>query len=296
MLSDMQHDRIREAFKKGNLRIQSVSPEGEVVWKRVLEVFRNEVPWEHIVAVTTPYGTKVFTGGHKICTSPTEREMVENLKVGDHVLAVIDDHILCVPILGKKDLPPRQFMYDLTADTWANFVSTRICCKNSPDKFYHFRPPEYEGEIGHYNQIFGQIWEDAELYEYLVSALDWFNMFPPFTGNMITTIDQLVVDRPSWRTAIIWNAISQACFALMANWVVDEFTYSIGGISLDIEKSSKYQKMKDSADTQFDKATEAKVRTCKWMRGLSQPRYGQGVRSSFGPYTARGILSPRGFM
>ena len=49
----------------------------------------------------------------------------------------------------------------------------------NPDKFYHFRPPEFEGDIGQYNRIFGQIWEDAELLEYLQRSLDWFNMFPP---------------------------------------------------------------------------------------------------------------------
>jgi len=94
----------------------------------------------------------------------------------------------------------------------------------NPDKHYHFRPPEYEGDIGQYNKVFGQIWEDAELYEYLVSALDEFNMYPPYTGGMITNITQLVIDRPAWRTAIIWDAISHACFALMANWTADEFS------------------------------------------------------------------------
>lgn len=166
----------------------------------------------------------------------------------------------------------------------------------NPDKFYHFRPPEHEGEIGRYNRVFGQIWEDAELYEYLVSALDWFNMFPPFTGNSVTSIDSLVSSMPAWRTAIIWNAITQACFALFANWVADEFEYSIGGVSLSIDKSSKYQAMMDAASAQFEKATEAKARTVKFIRGLQQPRFGIGVRSSWGPYTARGVLSPRNFV
>jgi len=189
-------------------------------------------------------------------------------------------------------------MYDMTVDDWHNFVLVRsgIVVSNSPDKFYHFRPPEHEGEIGRYNRVFGQIWEDAELYEYLVSALDWFNMFPPFTGNSVTNIDSLVSSMPAWRTAIIWNAITQACFALFANWVADEFEYSIGGVSLSLEKSSKYQAMMDAASAQFDKATEAKARTVKFIRGLQQPRFGIGVRSSFGPYTARGVLSPRNFM
>ncbi len=165
----------------------------------------------------------------------------------------------------------------------------------NPDKFYHFRPPEYEGDIGQYNRIFGQIWEDAELKEYIERALDWFNMFPPSTEG-INSIDRLVSQMPSWRTAILWGAITHACFALAINWVADEFDYSIGGVSLSIEKSSKYESLKQNAEGQFDKATEAKQQTVKFIRGLQQPRFGIGVRSSFGPAVGKGILSPRNFM
>lgn len=165
----------------------------------------------------------------------------------------------------------------------------------NPDKYYHFRPPEHEGSIGTYNRVFGQIWEDVELYEYLERSLDWWNMFPPETEEL-NTITRLVRGKPVWRTAILWNAISHACFALMANWTADEFDYSIGGVSLTIEKSSKYEAMKSSADMQFDKATEAKFITVKIMRGLKQPKYGIGIRSAFGPHVGRGVLGPRNFL
>ena len=92
----------------------------------------------------------------------------------------------------------------------------------NPDKFYHFRPPEAEGNIGAYNRVFGQVWEDLELYEYLERALDWWNMMPPNTSG-IASIDQLVAEKPEWRTAIFWEAITHACFAVSMNWVVDEF-------------------------------------------------------------------------
>lgn len=92
-----------------------------------------------------------------------------------------------------------------------------------PDKFYHFRPPEAEGNIGAYNQVFGQIWEDAELLEYLERGLDWWNMFPPSTPDL-NTIDKLCAEKSVWRTAILWEAITHACFALATNWVADEFS------------------------------------------------------------------------
>ena len=165
----------------------------------------------------------------------------------------------------------------------------------NPDKFYHFRPPEHEGDIGQYNRIFGQVWEDAELLEYLERGLDWWNMFPPST-EYLNTIDKLCTDQRMWRTAILMEAITHACFALATNWVQDEFDYSIGGVSLSIEKSSKFESLKQNAESQFDKATEAKARTVKYIRGLQQPRFGIGVRSSFGPNVGRGVLSPRSFM
>ena len=90
-------------------------------------------------------------------------------------------------------------------------------------------------------------------------------------------------------------------FAL-SNGIVAHNSYSIGGISLDIERSSKYMDLKRNAEEMFDKATGAgggegvKQRTTKFLRGLQQPRFGIGVRSAFGPRVARGVLSPRAFL
>lgn len=165
----------------------------------------------------------------------------------------------------------------------------------NPDRYYHFRPPEYEGNLNQYNRVFGQIWEDAELYQYLLRSLDWWNMFPPRTAEL-NTLTKLYVQRPEWRTAIYWGAITHACFALSANWVADEFDYSIGGVSLSLERSSKYETLKQNSEQQFDKASTAKQQTVKFMRGLQQPKYGIGIRSSFGPFVGKGVLSPRGFL
>ena len=176
--------------------------------------------------------------------------------------------------------------------------SLRVLLRDqNPDKFYHFRPPEFEGDIGQYNRIFGQIWEDAELLEYLQRSLDSFNAFPPNTGHIMPNLDLLVIQKPQWRTFILWGAIIHACMAMSLNWIADEFDYSIGGVSLSIEKSSKYESMKQNAETQFnEKAAETKQRTTKYIRGLQQPRFGLGVRSAFGPNVGRGVLSPRNFI
>ena len=83
---------------------------------------------------------------------------------------------------------------------------------------------------------------------------------------------------------------------VLSNGLLAHNSYSIGGISLDIEKSSKYMDLKRNAEEQWDKMTEAKARTEKYAIGLSQPRFGRGVRSAFGPYVGRSVLSPRSFV
>lgn len=166
---------------------------------------------------------------------------------------------------------------------------------NNPDKNYHFRPPEGEGSIGCNNQIFGQIWTDEELLEYLNMALDKWNMHPPATEELCD-VNALCQRKPSWKAALLWGAVVNAAMALAFNWTADEFDYSIGGISLNIDKSSKYMSLKENAESQWDKLVEAKRATVRYMRGLRQQRFSPGVRSSFGPQVGSSVLSPRSFL
>lgn len=173
--------------------------------------------------------------------------------------------------------------------------SLRIFLRDqNPDRFYHFRPPEQEGRIGRYDKVFGRIWEEEELYEYLLRALDWWNASAPVTG--VGNLQQLVQSKPEWRTFVIHAAMFYACNALALNWIADQFSYSIGGVSLDINKASEYSSMAQSLASEMDKAKETKKETVKFIRGLQQPRFGMGVRSAFGPHVGRGILSPRSFV
>lgn len=167
---------------------------------------------------------------------------------------------------------------------------------NNPDRNYHFRPPTGEESINAFNRVFGYIWEDYELLTYLDFALDFWNASPPYTGDMYPTLERLIQIRPAYKAAVLMGAIAQAAMALSFNWVADEFDYSIGGISLSIEKSSKYESLKQNAEGQFDKQLESKVRTEKYVKGLKQPRYGVGVRSAFGPHVGAGVLTPRKFV
>lgn len=165
---------------------------------------------------------------------------------------------------------------------------------NSPDRNYRFRPPTHEDTINRFNRVFGYIWEDYELVEYMERGVDFVNLYPPET--QFNTIDIMVQAKPAWRQMILMAAMAHALMALSINWVSEEFSYSIGGISLDISKSSQYESLKGNAEQQLDKMLEAKTRTVKIMRGLKQSRYGLGVRSAFGPSLSGGVVSPRKYI
>jgi hypothetical protein len=192
--------------------------------------------------------------------------------------------------------PEESFLADQYTQVEADLLRRlRILIRDhNPDRNYHFRPPTSEGTINQFNRVFAYIWEDAELIEYLERGLDYVNMWPPETGYR--SLDELVMAKPAWRQMVLTAAISHAARALSFSWTADEFSYSIGGVSLDISKASMYEGLGNNAENQLDKMLEAKTRTVKIIRGLQQSRYGLGVRSSFGPATGNGILTPRKYL
>jgi hypothetical protein len=168
---------------------------------------------------------------------------------------------------------------------------------NNPSRNYHFMPPSGEESVNQFNRVFGYIWEDPELNEYLRVSLDIINMYPPRT--FYSTIEQLMQQNAGWRSLVLTGAMVYAIQALSLNWIADEFSYSIGGVSLDLEKSSKYQGMAESLDGRFKEMLSADTgakATIKVIRGLQQSKYGIGIRSSFGPSVGRGALTPRRFI
>lgn len=165
---------------------------------------------------------------------------------------------------------------------------------NNPDRNYHFLPPTSEETINRLNRVFGYLWEDEELLEFLRISNDALNMYPPQT--FYSTLDELITQHRNWRSLCLVGATIYAISALALNWVADEFEYNIGGVSLSIEKSSKYQSMANDSQARFDTMVTAAKETVKIIVGLQQSRYGIGIRSSFGPSVGRGALTPRRFL
>lgn len=165
---------------------------------------------------------------------------------------------------------------------------------NAPDAHYRFRPPTHEQTIQQFNRVFGYIWDDAELQEFIARSLDMISASPPRTA--FQNVDQMMLFRPEWRTLLLTGAMMYALQALRLNWAAEEFSYSIGGVSLDLEKSSKYESAYQGASELFDKQLEKAKATVNFVKGLQQPKYGLGVRSSFGPFLGHGQTGARRFV
>lgn len=161
---------------------------------------------------------------------------------------------------------------------------------NNPDRNYRFRPPNTDKFIQTQTEVFGYVWTDEEMLEYILMALDDLNSYPPYRNDTLATLP----DR--WRSAVLIRACAFACRAAAINWAVDEMTYSIGGVSLDLEKSSKYQAMADGFDQQYEQMRTGVKASIKITKGLSQQRWGIGIHSALGPLSKPGVLSRRNFV
>ena len=84
--------------------------------------------------------------------------------------------------------------------------------------------------------------------------------------------------------------------AFLSSSLLVHNTYSISGVSLDVEKSSKYESMKNNFIQEYDKLKEQAKRSIKIIKGLQQPRYGIGISSALGPYSSPGVQSRRNWV
>lgn len=180
-----------------------------------------------MVELVTQNGSLPVTFDHRVCTSPTDGVPAGQLQAGDCVLSSGGDQAVLVPLLSVQRHPPRTWVYNLSVEEHRKFLvsSSNVIIFNSPDKFYHFMPPQHEGRIGKFDRVFGQIWEDYELLLYLNRGLDDWHLHPPAT-DFVRTIDEVWSFYPGWRSGVTWAAITHAVWALMLNWIADEFSVS----------------------------------------------------------------------
>ena len=174
------------------------------------------------------------------------------------------------------------FLANLSPENQERVRRLRVMLRdNDPDKNYHFRPPNTSQKIQGYTERIDYVWTDEELFTYILCSLDMINASPPQTFWKIADSgidDSLFREIPvAWNTLLLVGASIFAARALQTNWIVDEFDYSISGVSLAIEKSSKYAGLADSWGSMFEILLENANRTVKLLRGLAQRPYGAGA-------------------
>lgn len=288
---------------------------GQQLGRDDLNIFLVNKSGTPVNAAEISYGLFDFTTGAEVLLGPPQRNPA-NPSVGEYYASVI------IPLdanLGEYRIrwtfrefvgaPIQQVVQEFAAidkidpnnvgPSLSNIEQDlsrrlRILLRdNNPDRNYHFRPPAHEETVTQFSRVFGFIWEDSDLQEFLLRSLDQISASPPRTpfGN----IESMIQMRPEWRTLLLTGAMGWALNALRINWIADEFDYSIGGVSLNLDKSSKYESAYQGAVDQFDKQLEKAKATVNIVRGLQQPRFGTGIRSAFGPYSGAGVLTPKKF-
>lgn len=140
---------------------------------------------------------------------------------------------------------------------------------DNPDRNYHFRPPTPGRVVAGYNTRVGYIWTDEDILINLMISISKLNTWNPlnYTG---WTLDTIPMD---WGNAA---AIGAAAFCLLgeaARWTSDEFSYSLNGVSLDINKSNMYMSLGTTYDQQFNTWAPLLTANRPFSAGLRQQRW-----------------------
>lgn len=132
-----------------------------------------------------------------------------------------------------------------TAD--AIMAVRELLSDTNPDRNYHFRPPTATKTVAGYTTRVGFIWKDESILRFLRLSLAQINTSNP--KNLYNfTLDNM---DENWAQAAALGAAAHCLGAEAARWMADEFGYNLNGVSLDLEKSGKYQGLAQQYATEF---------------------------------------------
>jgi hypothetical protein len=160
------------------------------------------------------------------------------------------------PVTTNKYAPAIMYVRELLSDT-------------NPDRNYHFRPPTPGKVVAGYTSRVGYIWLDSTILRMLdinIAKLNWYN--PMNITNY--TLDNIQVD---WGRIAAIGAAASCLSAEGARWAADEFSYSLNGVSLDINKSSLYLSLAQSYGQEFSELAPLVTANRPVSCGLRQQRW-----------------------
>jgi hypothetical protein len=139
----------------------------------------------------------------------------------------------------------------------------------NPDRNYHFRPPTAGKVVAGFTQRVGYIWTDQAILRFLNLAIAKINSGNPKNFYSFT-IDNIP---DNWYQAAALGAAASALMAEAIRWNAEEFSYSLNGVSLDINKASSYQGLAESFRTEFNEWIIPLTANRPTSMGLRQPRW-----------------------
>lgn len=160
------------------------------------------------------------------------------------------------PVVNNKYAPAIMYVRELLFDT-------------NPDRNYHFRPPTPGKVVAGYTARVGFIWTDTTILRMLqiaISKLNWYN-----TKNIYNfTLDTVPAD---WGRIAALSAAALCLSAEGARWAADQFSYSLNGVSLDINKADLYRGLADSYNAEFTEMAPLLTANRPFSAGLRQQRW-----------------------
>ena len=160
------------------------------------------------------------------------------------------------PVTNNKYAPAIMYVRELISDT-------------NPDRNYHFRPPTPGKVVAGYTTRVGYIWLDPTILRMLDIAIAKLNTWNP--KNLTNfTLDTVPTD---WGKAAAIGAASSCLSAEGARWAADEFSYSLNGVSLDINKSQLYMSLAQTYQQEFSEWAPLITAIRPYSAGLRQQRW-----------------------
>jgi len=295
MLNNDLKNKIKKAFLEKKLKIKSVDQNGNVSLKVITDILRHNTIDEEINKIILKNNQSVvITTGHglyKLINNKPAECQVKNLNIGDHIIVLNNNNLKTSEIIDKIQHKSQKYMYDLSVQDNQNFfLKSGILAHNS------FQPPRSEETIQGYTENYGYIWTDDELHNYILWSASDINAYPVITHYGIENWPD------NWLGILLVRSGIYALRAIAINWIGEEFDYSISGVSLSIDKSSKYQSMKENFESDYERTIEEiKKNGIVILRGLQQSKYTVGYRggkvhgttSSFAEYMTQKILKKK---
>lgn len=268
--------KIRKAFEENKLKILSSDKEGNISLKPIKEVLRHFCSYKKIVKVKTKETSIIVTEDHSLFTiinnKLVESKPNENL---NKIVILRNDSCVLEDVEEIQEIESREYMFDLSVEENENFfLSSNILAHNS------FSAPNSEGTIAGFTRTRGYRWSDDSLYMHLVQACNYLNLIPPDTS-----FDLMNIPAP-WQPLLLTQAMSYALYDLAILWINEEFSYSLNGISMDIQRSDKYMNVAQTMQAQVDTQMVEAKRRLHYVIGLAQSRYTMTYGNMFGPWNS----------